>query len=165
MRAFIVIVLLLAVGIGITGFALGWFTFSTAPNEEKRDLTLTVDPEKMKKDRDAFTALFYKKTDATPTVEGKTDRAEFQKQAETRLTAMDRNLDDLKVKAKTAGSETKDAMNREIGDLNQRTEAAREELKELRSASHERYESMRTRVETALNELKDGFEKAASRFQ
>jgi hypothetical protein len=159
MRAVIVILVLVAVGIGITGFARGWFTFSTAPNEEKRDLTVTVDPEKIKKDRDALTGLFHKKTDAT------TDRAEFQKQAETRLTAMDRNLDDLKVKAKTAGSETKDAMNREIGELNQRTEAARAELKELRSASKERYESVRTRVETALNELKDGFEKAASRFQ
>jgi hypothetical protein len=165
MRAFIVILLLLAVGIGITGFARGWFSFSSSPNEEKRDLTVSVDQAKMKKDRDAFLALFHKKTDASATVEGKTDRAEFQKQAETRLTAMDRKLDDMRVKAKTAGSGTKDAMNKEIGDLNQRTDAAREELKELRSASQEQYDSVRTRVEAALTELKDGFDRAAPRFQ
>lgn len=153
MRAVIVILVLVAVGIGITGIVLGWFTFSTAPNEDKRDITLTVDSKKIKKDQDAFVGLF------------RQNRADFQKQAETRLTAMDRNLDDLKVKAKIAGSETKDAMDKEIGDLNQRTEAAREEVKELRTASQERYESMRTRVDASLNELKDGFDKAASRFQ
>jgi DNA anti-recombination protein RmuC len=165
MRAFIVIVLLLAVGIGITGFALGWFSFSSAPNEGKQDVTLSVDPAKIKKDRDSVLGWFHKKTDTTAAGEGKTDRAEFQKQAETQLTAMDRKLNDMKVKAKTAGNDTKDAMNKEIGDLTQRTEAAREELKELRTASEERYESMRTHTEAALNELQNGFEKAASRFQ
>jgi chromosome segregation ATPase len=139
MRAFMVIVLLLAVGIGVTGYALGWFT-------------VTGDLEKVKKGREAVVALF----DST--------RADFQKQAETRLKAMDLNLDELKAKAKNGRAVTKEQMNEAIANLNKKTEAAREELRELKTATPERWEALKTHLNTSLEELETGFEDTFSRF-
>jgi predicted ferric reductase len=137
MRGFIVIVLLLAVGIGITGFVRGWFT---------------VDQEKLEKDRDAALALFHSSRDT------------FQKQAETRLNGMEKNLDQLKAKAKTATAETKDELDQAISDLGDKTRSARAELKELGAATQENYDSLKTHLDAALDDLKVGFEKAVSRF-
>jgi predicted ferric reductase len=137
MRGFIVFVLFLAVGIGITGFALGWFT---------------VDQEKMNKDRDAALALFHSSRDT------------FQKQAETRLNGMDKDLEGLKAKAKTASVDTKVDLDQTISDLGDKTRAARAELKELGAATQENYDSLKTHLDVALKDLKSGFEKAISRF-
>jgi hypothetical protein len=153
MRFIIAIVLLVIVGIGIAGFSFGWFKFSTSTHEQKSDMTLSVDPEKIKKDRDTVTGFFH------------TSHAEFQKQAETRLQGMDKNLDELKAKAKTASAESKDELNQAISDLGKKTEVARAELKELGSATELGYDAVKTRFSASLAELKEGFEKASSRFQ
>jgi len=169
MRTFIGIMLLIAAGMGIAGFALDWFKVSTSQSEKKTDLTLTVDPDKIRHDRDKVTGLFRspkgEKT-ATTAVEGaKTDRDEFQQQAETRLEAMGRGLAELKVNAKTKSGEARDRMNESVDDLSKRTESAREDLKELQSASKEGYEAIKTRFSTAMEALKDGFDKAGVRLQ
>lgn len=153
MRAFVVFVLLLAVGIGIAGFAFGWFAFSSSPNDGKRDLTVTIDPNKVKHDRDTVLGLFH------------TSRAEYQKQTETRLQGMDRSLDELKAKAKTAGAATKTQLNEAIDELGKKTQVAREELKELGAATQEGYDAIKTRLSASMEALKDGYDKAGSRFQ
>lgn len=152
MRVFIVIVLLVAVGIGITGFVRGWFGFSTSPDEENTNVTFKVDNEKWKKDRDAVLGVFH------------TSRDTFQKQAETRLDGMDKALDELKVKAKTAAAETKAPMDQAIVELGKQSQAARSELKELGAATPETYEALKTRLNVAMEDLRVGLEKAAARF-
>jgi hypothetical protein len=172
MRAFIGIMLLVAVGIGVAGFALGWFKFSSSPNEEKRDLTLTVDPDKMKQDRDKAVGFLHsgkssngEKTDTTA-AEGETKgREKFHQQAETRLRAMDRGLVELKSKAKTSSGEARDRINEAVDDLSKRTDSAREELKELQGTSQEGYDAVKTRFSAAMTALKDDFEKAGTRLQ
>ena len=139
MRAFMVTALLLAVGIGVTGYTLGWFTVRS-------------DLEKMKKDRDAGLALFH------------SARADFQKRVETRLKAMDLNLVELKAKAQDARAVTKEKMHEAIANLNKKTEAAREELRELKTATPEQWEALKTHLDTSLEELETGFEKTYSRF-
>jgi archaellum component FlaC len=124
MRGFIVCVLFLAVGIGVTGYALGWFTVTG--------------------DLDA--------------------RADFQKQAETRLKAMDLNLEELRAKAENGRAVTKERMNEAIANLNKKTEAARQELRELKAATPERWEALKKHLNTSLEELETGFEKTFSRF-
>jgi len=152
MRVFVVIVLLLVVGIGIGGFALGWFNFSTSPNDGKRDLTVTVDPNKIKQDQDTVLSLFH------------TSRDEFQKQTETRLQGMDRSLEELKAKAKTAGAETKDQLNEAITELGKKTQVARAELKELGASTKEGYDAIKTRLSASMDDLQGGFDKASTRF-
>jgi hypothetical protein len=153
MRTFIVIGLILALGIGIAGFAFGWFNFSTSSNDGKSHITLTVDQEKLKKDRDKALAVFH------------TSRDEFQKQAEIQLKGMDRSLDELKVKAKTASAESKDQLNQAIKDLGNKTQAVRQELKELGTATQEGYDTRKTHLDAAMEELKVGLDKAGSRIE
>ncbi len=51
MKRFFVLVLVLVVGIVGLGFYLGWFQFSTGGTDEKPNLTLTVDKDKIEKDK------------------------------------------------------------------------------------------------------------------
>jgi septal ring factor EnvC (AmiA/AmiB activator) len=153
MRTFVVILLLLVVGIGIAGFALGWFNFSTSPKDGKTDLTVTVDPNKIKQDRDSVLGWFH------------TSRDEFQKQTETRLQGMDRSLEELKAKAKTVSAETKDQLNEAITELDKKTQVARAELKELGASTKEGYDAIKTRLTASLDDLQGGLEKASTRFQ
>jgi len=153
MRAFIVIVLLLAVGIAVTGFALGWFTFSAPTQDGKRDLTVTVDSNKLKQDRDTVFGWF------------RTSRDEFQKKTETSLQGMDRTLDEFKAKAKTADAETKEQMNAAITELDKKTQVARAELKELGGSTKEGFDAIKARLTASMDDLQVGFEKASTRFQ
>ncbi len=153
MRFIIVVVVLVVVGIGVAGFSLGWFTFSSSTSEQKRDVTLSVDPEKIKKSRDAVTGLFH------------TSHAAYQTEVETQLKGMDKSLDELKVKAMKADGETKNQLNQTISDLGKKTQAVRDELKELASTAQDGYEAAKTRLSVSLAELKVGFDKAGTRFQ
>lgn len=153
MRAFLIVVVLLVVGIGIAGFSLGWFTASTSPHDGKRDLTLTVDQNKIKQDRDTVLGWFH------------TSRAEFEKKTETRLQGMERSLDELKAKAKTAGAETQEQMNEAITELARKTQVVRGELKELGASTKEGYDAIKTRLSVSMDDLQGGFEKTTTRFQ
>lgn len=161
MRAFMVMGLLLALGIGLTGFARGWFSFSTSSKEENKGLTGTVDLEQAQKDRDAVFGLFLAAKSAT---DQKTARGDYQQQAKTRLKAMALNLDELKAKAQNGRAVTKEKMNEAIADLNKKIETAREEFRKLQYAPPERWEAIKAHLNTVLVELETGFEKTFARF-
>jgi hypothetical protein len=55
-------------------------------------------------------------------------------------------------------------MNQAIDDLTKKTEAARGELRELKTATHERWDALKTRLSASLEELTDGIERAFGRF-
>jgi uncharacterized protein YPO0396 len=152
MRAFIVIVLLVAVAIGVTGFVRGWFSFSTSSDGETAGITGTIDRGKVKQDRDAAFALF------------QSSRDKYQQQADTDLKAMDRGMADLKAKAKNGREVTKDSMNETIGVLDKKTEAARAELQQLKSATTENWEALKTHFSASMTELKGEYEQASKRF-
>jgi predicted nucleic acid-binding Zn-ribbon protein len=156
MRAFVVIMLFLAVAVAATGYALGWFQFSTSLAEQKRDLTVTVDRDKVKADRDAVTAA---SDDA-----GQKDRTHFLQRAESRFKALESRVTELQDKAKHGRAVTKDKINLAIDDLARKTAAARVELRELNTANDERWDALKTRVGTSLHALEDACEQAFSRF-
>jgi hypothetical protein len=93
-----------------------------------------------------------------------TARADFQKQAETRLARMGLSLDELEAKAKIGHAVTKERMNEAIANLQKRTEAMRKELQEIKTATPERWETLKTHLNTSLEELESGFEVSFSRF-
>ena len=169
MRAFVVIVLLLVVGIGIGGLALGWFNFSTSPIDGKTDVTLTIDTNKIKKDRDSvFGAIGLsatdKKSDAAADVTKQKERDAYQQLAETRVKAMDVNLAELTAKAKSGRDVTKEKMNEAIDELTKKTAAAREELRQLNTAAPEQWEGLKHRLSDSLDDLENRFERTFSRF-
>lgn len=172
MGKFIVIVLVVVVGLGIAGFALGWFTFATSPDKQKTGITLSVDREKVKKDRDALVGAFrpsakeQKKDSATTVGGGKTERDAFLAQSETRFKAMDLNLAELKTKAKAKNglAVTQEKMDQAIGELTGKTEAARVELQELKTAAPERWDDLKTHFSGAMEALETRFEQTFARF-
>jgi hypothetical protein len=161
--------LLLAVRTGITESALRWFASSPALTERQTDITLT-DPDALRQDGGpvlgkSLPSPKYPKTDTPVTVEKMTkDWDDFQQRVETRFKAMDRNLEELKAKAKHGRAVTKEQMNEAIDALNTKTEAAREELRALRTAPLEHWDALKTGLNASLEELKDGFDRTFSRF-
>lgn len=136
MRKFIVIVALAVVVLGIAGFGLGWFKFVSAPYAQEVDMA------------------------------GQTERDEFLAKSETRFKAMDLNLAELKAKAaaKDGFAVVKLKLNQSIGELNNKTMAARLELQKLRSARPEQWHVLKTHLDGSLQELEASFEKVFSRF-
>lgn len=172
MQKFIVIALIVGVGLGIAGFGLGWFKFFTSPGEEKTSITLSVDRDKVKKDRDAVLNVFrtsnkdVKKDNAAMVAGVKADRDAFLTRSETRIKAMDQNLAELNTKAKSKSgfAVTKEKMNQAIGELITKTEAARLELQDLKAATPERWDALKTHLSGTLGEVEAGFEKVFARF-
>lgn len=151
MRTFIVTLLAVVVGIVIAGFGLGWFKFYTSPGEQNPSLTLSVNEQQVKHDR---------------VIGGKDERDEFLAQSEKRFKAMDLNLAELKTKAniKNGLAATKERMDEAIADLRTRTEAARVELQEFKTATPERRDALKAHLSSTLQELEARFEKVFSRF-
>ncbi len=77
---------------------------------------------------------------------------------------MDRSLHELRAKAKHGHAVTKEKMNDAIDDLTKKTKAARAELRELKTATQERWDVLKTRLSASLEELEDGIERAFARF-
>jgi hypothetical protein len=142
MKGFLVVLVIAAVAIGAIGFTQGWFKGSTTTTPDKIDVTGTVDKDKWRQDRDAF-----------------------HKQAEARLKDLDRSMDELKTKSKNATGEAKVQYDEAMTALSKQAAAAREDMRELGSATQERWESVKTRLSASLDDLKTGFERAASRFK
>jgi uncharacterized protein YoxC len=66
------------------------------------------------------------------------------------------------VKAKSASAETKDQLNQAIKDLGNKTQAVRQEMKELGTVTQQGYDTRKTHLDAAMEELKVGLEKAGS---
>jgi hypothetical protein len=52
MRGFLVVMVLLAVGVGVLGFYQGWFRLSTDTTDHQSNVTVTVDQDKFQKDKE-----------------------------------------------------------------------------------------------------------------
>ena len=68
-------------------------------------------------------------------------------------------LDELVAKAEKAGAEVKIDQRRRIDDLKAKVQAAQSKLDEVRTAGSERWETLKTGVESAWSELELAFKK------
>jgi hypothetical protein len=71
-------------------------------------------------------------------------------------------LDELAAKVKTAGAEAKDDQRKLVADLRAKQEAAQTKLDQLRAAGGDKWETFKTGVESAYNELEGAFKKLKS---
>jgi hypothetical protein len=95
----------------------------------------------------------------------KKDKEAFQMKAEASLKDFDERIAELKAKAKDASAEAKIKLDEAIKELEPKKEAARQKLADIKAASLEKWELMKPHMQTALDDLKSGFEKAFSRFK
>jgi peptidoglycan hydrolase CwlO-like protein len=81
---------------------------------------------------------------------------------ETQLKQLGAKLDELVAKAGEAGTEAKSDYRKRIDDLKSKHQTAQSKLDELKVAGSEKWETFKTGVESAWNELEDAFKKLKS---
>ena len=141
MRAFMILFILIAVVVGVIGYERHWFTISTESDNEHTGVNISINKEPWHKDRD-----------------------DFHKQADAKLNDMQRKLDDLKARASRADASAGKAMNETIDELHRKYQAARAELQELDQAGQEKWQSAKTKLSEAMDDLRKGVDHAVSRF-
>jgi hypothetical protein len=93
------------------------------------------------------------------------DREGFKERVEARLQEFELRLDKLRNKVIDARAEVRAKLREDIDELHRKQVAARERLAEMLRRGGEKWEEETQRVESALEELRVGFEQAFSHCQ
>ncbi|MGJ3260314.1 MAG: coiled coil domain-containing protein [Rhodospirillales bacterium] len=88
----------------------------------------------------------------------------YQKKIQAQLDEWSAEIDKLRAKADRADAEAEIALNREIDNLRDKRNQARQKLDELSSAGEDAWEDIKTGVEAASNALGQAVRSAQSRF-
>lgn len=88
----------------------------------------------------------------------------YQKKVQAQLDEWSAEIDKLRAKADRADAEAEIALNREIDNLRDKRNQARQKLDELSSAGEDAWEDIKTGVEAASNALGHAVRSAQSRF-
>lgn len=92
-------------------------------------------------------------------------RQAYQERTEAQLREWNAKIEELKAKAERARAEGKIEYYEQIENLKAQRDVARQKLEALREASGEAWEDVRTSLERAAGELKQGLEAALSRLR
>ena len=92
-------------------------------------------------------------------------KEEFHQKVEAKLDELTKGIVTLQSKAKRAGEERKAELNAMIADLQQKKEAARLHYEELKASSAEAWGDLKVAMETAMKDLRMGYEGARARFR
>jgi predicted nucleic acid-binding Zn-ribbon protein len=93
-----------------------------------------------------------------------TEKKDFLEKQKTLLKDWNRQIDDLKMKAKKAQVETSVKIENYIDDLRERLEEVRLKLEDVRHAADDNWEEVKSGVDNIWSGIKDAFERAKSRF-
>ncbi len=88
----------------------------------------------------------------------------YQQKVQAQLDEWSAEIDKLRAKADKADADAQIALNREIDDLRDKKNQAREKLDELSEASEGAWEDLKTGIESASNQLGQALRSAQSRF-
>ncbi len=88
----------------------------------------------------------------------------YQQKVQAQLDEWSAEIDKLRAKADKADADAQIALNREIDNLRDKKNQAREKLDELSDASEGAWEDLKTGVEAASNQLGQALRSAQSRF-
>jgi exopolysaccharide biosynthesis protein len=136
------VVVILAVAVVGLGFYRGWFSAESKTGSTGTEVAVNVDHEKFKNDKE-----------------------QYQKKAEARLKELDAQLEKLTAKSSDATGDTKTQLEKDIETLKGKKEIARKKLGEIQEASAEKWEDFKLGMESTFDDLKKGFDSAASKFK
>lgn len=88
----------------------------------------------------------------------------YQQKIQAQLDEWSAEIDKLRAKADKADAEAEIALNREVDNLRDKKNQAREKLDELSSAGEGAWEDLKIGVETASTQLGQALRSAQSRF-
>ncbi len=92
-------------------------------------------------------------------------REEYYAKIESQLKEWNTKIEELKELAKGSKDEAREKIEKVIGSLMTKREAAQKKLQDLKKASDEAWVDIKVGVENAGNELKEAVEKAVSQFK
>jgi hypothetical protein len=95
----------------------------------------------------------------------KESAAQYQKQVEGELGQLQRDLATLKDRAKNGSAELRAKLQPTIDALEKQSEAARQQLAQLRQQSGAAWQAARPGLDRALSNLREAFHKAAEQFK
>jgi len=93
-----------------------------------------------------------------------TEKKDFLEKQKALLKDWNRQIDELKMKAKKAQVDTSVKIENYIDDLRERLEEIRLKLEDVRHAADDNWEEVKSGVDTIWKGVKDAFERAKSRF-
>ena len=93
------------------------------------------------------------------------DREEYIDKMTAQLKEWSHKIDELEFKARVAKADVKIGYEKRIRELKDKREAVVLKIKELRGASGEAWDAVKTGVETAWKEFKDAFADARDKFK
>jgi TolA-binding protein len=97
--------------------------------------------------------------------EAEQQKDDFVKKAREQLDQLDKQIAELKAKARTANAETQKQINKSIAELEPKRKAAEKRLDQLKSSSDKAWKDMKDGVLAAINDLSTACTRAASRFK
>jgi chromosome segregation ATPase len=104
--------------------------------------------------------------EAYSTKEGYTEeKEEFKRKADEKLNEFDKKMDELEVKAKEEGSREKEEAKKELQELKEKRAAVKRDMEKLGASSKETWEAAKRKVNDAINELEEGYNKVRSYFK
>lgn len=89
----------------------------------------------------------------------------YQDKTEKVLRDWGKKIDELKARADQSKSEMKVKYYELIEGLRKKQESAGARLKELKESGEDRWEKLKDRIEDAIHDLKNAFDRTASKFR
>ncbi len=90
---------------------------------------------------------------------------EYERKLQALLRNLDDQVQDLHERAAQASGPAREQLEQSARDLNTRAEVVRQRLQRVRSASADAWQDLRAGVHSALEELRDAFDRAAVHFK
>jgi predicted nuclease with TOPRIM domain len=88
----------------------------------------------------------------------------YQEKIEAQLKEWSAKITELKAKADKTSADAKIKLYQELDDLKARKEAAQQKLNEIKAASAEKWESLKTASDKAVEDLKHKWESIKAKF-
>lgn len=93
------------------------------------------------------------------------ERQIYQEKAEAQLRDLDQKIDDLKAKLRTEKDVDQKEINRQMSDLHRKRVVAQRDLERLKNSSQAAWQDMKAGLESAMNDLENAYNQAASHFK
>ncbi len=132
---------------------LGW---SVAYGYQKDSKTETISQE-VKKD-----VIVVAQTKDTSM---KQEYEKYQKKTQGKLNEYKKKMKQLKAKTKDLKDKAKEEAKEEMGELKEKMDVAEQKLKSMKGASGEAWEKMKLGVDSAMESVKESYEKVAAHFK
>lgn len=94
----------------------------------------------------------------------KEQKEEYRRRVESKLKELDKQIDQLKARVEKSETKARAEFNHQIGELQKKKEVVRKGLEELKSASAEAWEMIKSRIDAALEDLEKSYDRIRSSF-